>query len=208
MPDLTQSGAPQQKKGKGCFIALAVVGVLAVLAIAGVVGVGMWIKSKVDIATDPAEIVAISDKIATINLGDSWKPQFGMDIMIIRMAFYASGNNAENGVMFLMDGDSNMGTGDQFEAQMRAKMDEQSSRSGNLEGTKQVSSGRQDFMVKGEPISFLVVTSEGVETGAKYLELSGSFKVKEAGRTGFLYLRAPEAAMTLEQAKAIIESIQ
>ena len=127
----------------------------------------------------------------------------------MRMAAFGS----EDGVsgLVLMDGDPAMlGTGEQFEAKMRDEITKQNSKQGggSSEPTTQISSSRQDFLVRGAPTSFLVVHSEGINSKTKFIEISGAFDSNQSGRTAFLYLKGSEDTVTIEDAKSLIESIQ
>ncbi|MFT5412489.1 MAG: hypothetical protein ACI9NC_005237 [Verrucomicrobiales bacterium] len=188
-------------------MAAIIVGVILIIFVALAVWAYFAVKDKINFSTEPAKVTLMADQIAEIDLGEKWEPQFSMNIMIIRMTMFISDD--QKGVAFLMDGDSKMGSGDQFEAEMRAEMEKSAQRSGgSSEGTTQVSSDRQDFMVRGEATSFLVVNSEGTDSKTKFLEVSGTFPSAEAGRTAFLMIKAPEATYSMDEIKAAIESIK
>ncbi|MEZ5327434.1 MAG: hypothetical protein R3F19_20480 [Verrucomicrobiales bacterium] len=213
--DLTQT-APQpsgKKSNKGCIIAAVVVAVIVAIGVAVVVGLGVWgyAKMKDNFATDPAKVLAMSNDMALLDFGNDskWRPQFAMDILIMKMAAY--GNEDESAFLVVMDGDPKvLGTGEAFETQMRAEISKQNAqrKRKEIEPTKEVSSSREEFMVKGTPASFLVTYSEGIDTGTRYIEVSGSFESNQPGRTAFIYIKAPEATFNVDQAKALIETAQ
>ncbi|MDA0813392.1 MAG: hypothetical protein O3C21_13515 [Verrucomicrobia bacterium] len=181
--------------------------------VAVVIGLGVWGYSKVkdNIATDPAKVIAMSNEMVLLDFGpdSNWKPAFAMDLFIMKMAVYAIEN--ESAFLVVMDGDpKTLGTGEAFESQMRAEISKQNAQRSReqMEATKEISSSREDFNVKGAPTSFLVSYSEGIETGTRYIEISGSLESNQSGRTAFIYIKAPESALSLEDAKALIESAQ
>ena len=66
------SGQPA-KKSNGCLIAGIIAAVIAVVGIIAVIAVGMWGYGKVKerVATDPAEVITMSNAIAVIDPGDN-----------------------------------------------------------------------------------------------------------------------------------------
>lgn len=208
--DTGQTSQAPKKSNKGCIIAAAICAAVLVIGVIAVIGLGFWGYGKVKdrVATDPAKVMVMSNDIVELDMGADprWEPQFGLDIFIMKMAAY--GIDGGNAFMVIMNGDPQMmGTGEQFESQMRAEMEKQNAqRNKQMEATTEISSGREEFMVQGTAKSFLVAYSEGVDSKTRYIEVSGSLDSKEQGRTAFIYLKAPEATVSLEQAKALIES--
>jgi hypothetical protein len=213
--DLNQTNNPgtpaQAKKGNGCVIAAIIGAVIVAMGVAAVIGLGVWGYSRVkdNIATDPVKVVAMSNEMVSLDFGpdSKWKPQFAMNILILKMAAYGIEN--ESAFLVIMDGDpKTLGTGEAFESQMRAEISKQNAQRNRkqMEATKEVSSSREDFVVRGTPASFLVSVSEGIETGTRYVEVSGSFESNQPGRTAFIYIKAPESSLSLDDAKALIET--
>ena len=201
----TGSGEPPKKKGKGCLIAAIIAAILAIMVvIAGIWGFG---KMKERVSTDPAKVTAMADSIVQVETGADWKPEMSMDLFVMRMAIFTA--DQENAVLIVMDGNpATLGSGAEFENKMRSEITKQNAKraGGKGEPTNEVSSSREDFMVRGEPVSFLVSQKEGVDSKTPYLEISGAFDSNKPGHTAFIYLSAPESAMTMAQAKALIES--
>lgn len=208
------SGPPAQaKKGNGCIIAAIVAAVIVAAGVAVVIGLGVWGYSKVkdNISTDPVKVIAMSNEIVLLDFGSDskWKPAFAMDIFMMKMAIYAIDD--ESAFLVVMDGDpKTLGTGEAFESQMRAEISKQNTQRSHkqMEATKEISSSREEFNVRGTPTSFLVSYSDGIETGTRYIEISGSLESNQAGRTAFIYIKARESVLTLEAAKALIETAQ
>jgi hypothetical protein len=199
-------GEPEKKGMSGCKIVAIVFGIITIVAIAA--GIYLVTKIKDRVSLDPVKVSEMAGNIVQLDLGDQWEPKFSMDIIVFRMALYATAG--EDGLFVLMDADSStQGSGEQFETKMRAEFDKATSeQDAGSESTTQISSARQDFLVRGEPNSFLVVNSEGTDTKKKYLEVSGAFDSSDAGKTAFLLIKVPEEVMSLEQIKGLIESIR
>ncbi|MGK0189139.1 MAG: hypothetical protein ACI9R3_004956 [Verrucomicrobiales bacterium] len=206
----------QQKKGKGCLIAGIIAAVILVIGGITVVGLGVWGYSKVkdNFSADPVKIEAMSNQIVDLDMAADarWQPKFALDMLIMKMAFYSI--DEESAFLVVMNADPKvMGTGDAFESRMRSEIDKQNAQQGSksgksVEATTEISSSREQFVVQGTPRGFLVTYSEGVETKTRYIEVSGSLDSNESGRSAFIYLKAPEATVILDQAKALIESAQ
>lgn len=179
-----------------------------IIAVVSFVALGVWGYGKVKdrVALDPVKVTAMANQIVQLDIGPDWTPQFAMDIFIMQMA--AFGSDGDQAFLIIMDGDpATLGKGESFEQKMRAEISKQKAQQGKQrEVTREISSSRQDFLIRGTPTSFLVAFSEGVDSKSRFIEVSGSLESNNAGRTAFIYLMAPESLISLEQAKALIET--
>lgn len=209
-PDYPSPTEQQNKSSNGCLIAAAIVGFLVLILIVAVVGVGMWgfSEAKDRISMEPAKVTEMSDKIATMETGGNWSPQFSMDLTFFRMALYTE-TSGTDGVLVICDASTkHVGKGADFEQQMRSNIEQNMNQNKEIEKTKTISSERQPFIVRGQESDFLVSQTEGVNSGTRYLEISGSFEAKEPGRSGFLFVRAPELSVSVDEIKKLVETIE
>lgn len=163
----------KSNKSRNIWIAVGVVGALCLVACVVAYFVIRQVGTQVGeaIKTDPAEVAAVSDKIAQYNLPPGYKAQMSMSILMYDMVVIAPSQSGSNSMMIMLmqfNGDVGMSQ-EQMQEQVRQSFEQQSGQGG---APMTVVETRQDT-IRGEQVTISI--SEGESAGVKMRQLMTVF---------------------------------
>lgn len=166
----------QPKKNRGIWIAVGVVGALCLVASVVTFFVIRQIGTQVGQAlkTDPAEMAAVSDKIAQYDMPPGYSTKMAMSIMMYELVMLGPTNPGSGSmtIMFMQFSGSTGLDQEQMQEQVRQSFEQQSGQRG-VQMT--VVETRQET-IRGEQVT--VTISEGGSTGLMMRQLMTVFTGK------------------------------
>jgi hypothetical protein len=166
--------ATQTNKNRNIWIAVAVVGVLCLVACGVAFLVFRQVGTKVTeaIKTDPAEVSAVSDKIAQYDLPPGYQAQMSMSLFVYDMVMIGPAQSGSSSmIIMLMQFNGGAGLDQaQMEEQMRQAFEQQ----GGQPGAQMRVVETREETIRGEQVT--VTISEGGSQGATLRQWVTVFK--------------------------------
>jgi hypothetical protein len=190
-------------------------GVVVLLCCGGIVGLGYFGArfASQSIVENPAEVVAISNEIATIDVPPELKPTMALPLKmpftgqpIMTMVVYSeAGANKGEGALFLAEFFGPYESTDQKKFQQQ--MEDALSKQGRKKGEIEVAESRQlQLDIHGEPASFVIQKGEDRDSHRKAVQAVGTFKGKHG--TAVLVLQLDADKHTTQEVEKILRSIK
>ena len=194
-------GEPKRGMSTGVKVLLILGGVFGVLAVL-CCGAGIYLFNKFSKAmtTDPAQVAAIQQDIAGINLPEGFKPQGGFDWTLgikIKAAIYSRSGSE---MLMLMQMPSTAS-----EEEMRQQMQDSLAKQGKKQELRVESRETRTVIIDGKevPFEFTKGTQEG--SGRAMRQVIGVFPGRDG--TAMLMYTAPEDQWKDEEVMAMLRSI-
>jgi hypothetical protein len=166
--------ATQTNKNRNIWIAVAVVGVLCLVACGVAFLVFRQVGTKVTeaIKTDPAEVSAVSDKIAQYDLPPGYQAQMSMSLFVYDMVMIGPAQSGSSSmIIMLMQFNGGAGLDQaQMEEQMRQAFEQQ----GGQPGAQMRVVETREETIRGEQVT--VTISEGGSQGVTLRQWVTVFK--------------------------------
>ena len=175
---------PSEKAGMSCGAKLLILlGVLFVLVIVaccgGMIGFG-WYFGK-SVSEDPDEIIALTQEIVDIDIPEALPPQLSFDMKIpfsgqqvMKWAVYADEATASLLVLAsfgeALQGQDEEALADQIEQSLRQQG------MASEQNVREWQRSTREIEVRGKPVSFDFATGEDVDSGARRIEVTGTFE--------------------------------
>lgn len=216
MPDLPPPRQPRPGKKKAkrkpkkesntLFIVAVSLGGVALLGLIVCCGGGYWFFSNaVKVVDTPAEIEAIREDIADMQIPPEFHPEMGMKLSIgfpLSMVAYTSADRIEDGGFLLMQMNP---PGNQTEEQMRRQFEIQAESRNPRNEVEIENSEFRELTIDGKKVNFEFVKGKDVERNKEVRQVVGFFK----SRNGYAYLMLimDEADWDEDKVVNFIESI-
>jgi len=153
----------QTNKNRNIWIAVAVVGVLCLVACGVAFLVFRQVGTKVTeaIKTDPSDVSAVSDKIAQYDLPPGYEAQMSMSLFVYDMVVIGSSQTGSSSMMIMLMQFNNGAGLDQ--AQMEEQMRQAFEQQGGQPGMQMKVVETREETIRGEQV--IVTISEGASQG-------------------------------------------
>lgn len=192
---------PGQKKGGALKWVLIGCGGILFLGVVAV-GVGVWLVAR-NFTTDPAKVESMAREIATFETPEGLRGQFGMSMMGVKMAVFATDPNMSEGKgLVLMSAPAGQVNRDQMARQMREKMAEKGSDRKVVE-----SKGVEKFRVRGKETEATVEVTADKEGGRRGLQYTMAFE-GNAGATVLLMLMGDEKELDRARVQKFLDTVK
>lgn len=196
--------SPPAKKGSGCGkVVLIVGGVMFLMLLICGGGIGFFAYSFwPKIATQPAEVTAISKEILDLEIPEGFVPENAISLNNFMMAMRMATYRHPGGKGDLMLGNFLVKVG-------KPDQNQKPDFTGSDSKSKKLTVGEteiKEFPVRGKQVPFRFSDAVDDESNEKYRVVEGEFS--DGGLTTFLKLSVPEDAYDEEAAIRMIESIR
>ena len=153
----------QTNKNRNIWIAVAVVGVLCLVACGVAFLVFRQVGTKVTeaIKTDPSDVSAVSDKIAQYDLPPGYEAQMSMSLFVYDLVVIGSSQTGSSSMMIMLMQFNNGAGLDQ--AQMEEQMRQAFEQQGGQPGMQMKVVETREEIIRGEQV--IVTISEGASQG-------------------------------------------
>ena len=153
----------QTNKNRNIWIAVAVVGVLCLVACGVAFLVFRQVGTKVTeaIKTDPSDVSAVSDKIAQYDLPPGYEAQMSMSLFVYDLVVIGSSQTGSSSMMIMLMQFNNGAGLDQ--AQMEEQMRQAFEQQGGQPGMQMKVVETREETIRGEQV--IVTISEGASQG-------------------------------------------
>jgi predicted secreted protein len=199
---------PQQTaKSKGCSIFLwvfGILGLLIVLACAGVIGGSFWFFRK-SMSQDPAKIRQATEEITEIELPERFQPMMLMNAFGTKFVMYQLGDTPESGGMLMLM-EAGTGPGQNAE-QMKKNFNQGFQGQGTtLKNVDPDKTQEQTYTIRGEEVTVVIEHGTG-DDGKAMVQATAQFTSKQ-GKPAMLIFMVNENDWDEAEFDALLNSMK
>lgn len=199
---------PVEPKSSGCWkwgLIFGGVGLVCLLLCCGIMGV-VGYRMQPTIVQQPAEVDAMAQEIATIDIPDTFVGKMGMSMNLGFMSMKMCGfEEAEGrGQLQLVEMAVHVGDPQQGREQLRQEMRKQGN--SDMRTLDITESQSREFEIRGDKTTFSFAKGTDPSTSTVFHEIRGEFPGKNG--LAMLHLQVEEAAYNEEEIVGMIESIK
>lgn len=208
---IERDAAPEKSSNSGCWKWVVILGVFGGFCVLVCCGVGAWLGNRIKtgstMATTPAEVDAVSQQVADMDMLPDFTGKTGisMNMLFMEMRVCDYQHIQGKGKLQLMEIKLNINAEDpQQQRQLEAELNKQRKNAG-FKTLQVVATETREIEIRGQTATFTITAGKDVSSNTEYHQVEGSFRGKNGPAK--LMIEVEDEIWDEEAVSALLESL-